>query len=70
MRVNKWISEECTKKLKINNSVPPRFCGLLKVHKQNFQLCPIVSCINSPSYNLAKFLVPIIGTSIAKNRLM
>lgn len=38
--------------------------GLPKIHKDNIPLRPIVSCINSPTYNLSKFLSDIIYRSI------
>ena len=42
-------------------SRPPMIYGLPKVHKDNIPLRPIVSCIGSPTYRLAKHLVHIIG---------
>ena len=39
----------------------PRFYGLPKVHKANVPLRPIVSFVNSPTYNLSKFLCKIIS---------
>ncbi|XP_020295119.1 uncharacterized protein LOC109860447 [Pseudomyrmex gracilis] len=39
------------------NAVPPRLYGLPKIHKNNIPLRPIVSAINSPTYDLARFLV-------------
>ena len=40
-----------------SGSQPSRLYGLPKTHKANVPLRPIVSCIGSYSYNLAKFLV-------------
>lgn len=34
---------------------------LRKTHKNNLALIPIVSCINSPTYNLAKFINEILA---------
>ena len=45
------------------NKVNVRYC-LPKVHKPNIPLRPIISSINTASYNLAKFLVPYL-TSIS-----
>ena len=45
----------------------PRFYGLPKVHKVSVLLRPIVSFINSPMYNLSKFLSRIL-TSLLVNR--
>ena len=41
--------------------VIPRFYGLPKVHKVSVPLRPIVSFINSPTYNLSKFLSRILS---------
>ncbi|KAG0425394.1 hypothetical protein DMUE_6035, partial [Dictyocoela muelleri] len=40
--------------------IPDVLYGLPKIHKPNIPLRPIISAINSPNYNLAKFLVPIL----------
>ena len=37
-------------------SKPPRLYGLPKIHKANVPLRPIVACINSPCYNLSKYV--------------
>ena len=42
-------------------SRPPMIYGLPKVHNDNIPLRPIVSCIGSPTYHLAKHLVHVIG---------
>jgi hypothetical protein len=48
--------------------VVPRIYGVLKTHKMNMPLRPIVHCISSPNYGLAEHLVgllkPQIGNSI------
>ncbi|KAJ8019710.1 hypothetical protein HOLleu_41397 [Holothuria leucospilota] len=55
------------------NSLSPRIYGLPKVHKEGIPLRPIVSSINSPSYNLARDLADILtplsgkGMSYIKN---
>ncbi|XP_072051644.1 uncharacterized protein [Amphiura filiformis] len=53
-------------KLSPSESVP-RFYGLPKIHKQNVPLRPIVSCISSVTYNLAKHLAGIIGPLVGKS---
>ncbi|CAG5076797.1 Protein of unknown function [Cotesia congregata] len=62
----KQVDEFIGKSLKANNTVPPKIYGLRKVHKQGCKLRPVVSCINSPCYNLArhlhKLLIPLIDT--------
>ena len=46
-------------------SRPEILCGSAKVHKHIIDNCPsfwpILSAINTPTYNLAKFLVPILS---------
>ena len=46
---------------------PPKLYGLPKIHKSNIPLRPIVSQINSPTYNLAKHvagvLQPLVGNT-------
>lgn len=60
------INEHTKKSLKKYNSVPPLLYGLRKTHKNILALRPVVSCINSPTYNLAKFihniLMPVAST--------
>lgn len=54
------------KYLKTHNGLPPRLYGLRKVHKPGCKLRPVVSCIKSPCYKLAKFLhrilTPLVDT--------
>ena len=45
-----------------SKGVIPRFYGLPKVHKVSVPLRPIVSFINSPTYNLSKFLSRILSS--------
>ena len=53
--------------LHCSKGVIPRFYGLPKVHKVSVPLRPIVSFINSPTYNLSKFLSRILS-SLLVNR--
>ena len=46
--------------LRCSKAVMPRFYGLPKIHKVNVPLRPIVSFVNSPTYNISKFLSKII----------
>ena len=46
--------------LHCSKAVMPRFYGSPKIHKVNVPLRPIVSFVNSPSYNISKFLSIII----------
>lgn len=47
-------------KLKTNIATAPRIYGLPKIHKEDFPLRPICSFINSPSYELCKYLTNIL----------
>lgn len=66
------VLRELVKKNKMNDALynklrpsgcqPPRIYGLPKVHKPEVPLRPIVSCINSPTYQLAKHIAsPLTG---------
>jgi hypothetical protein len=48
------IPEEVAKKLIPHASAPPWLYGLPKIHKKDVPLRPIVNCIASPTYALAK----------------
>ena len=50
-----------------SKGVIPRFYGLPKIHKVSVPFRPIVSFINSPTYNLSKFLSRILS-SLLVNR--
>ena len=54
-------------KLKPSLSRAPRFYGLPKIHKPDNPLRPIVSAIDSPTYNLAKFVTSIISPLMGNN---
>jgi hypothetical protein len=61
------LSEETAKKVIPHTSIPPRLYGLPKIHKKCVPLRPIVNCIASPTYSLAKHLTvtlnPFVGHS-------
>ena len=57
---SKVISNELFSKLAPTGPRPGILYGLPKVHKPNIPLRPIVSSINSHSFNIAKFLVPLL----------
>ena len=48
-------------KLKPTASKPPKLYGLPKIHKPHVPLRPIVSCIGSPPYHLAKHVRSLIS---------
>lgn len=55
-------------KLTTRIATTPRIYGLPKIHKKETPLRPICSSINSPSYNLCKYLVDILK-NLTKNSL-
>lgn len=60
------ISLRHTYELKLRNGHPPKIYGLPKIHKQGTPLRPIVSCIQSPYYNLQKFLANVLQNIVGK----
>ena len=62
------IPEDTAKKLSSHGTMPPRLCGLLKIHKADVPLRLIVNRISSPTYGLAKHLAghlkPLTGNSV------
>ena len=58
------ISEETRRSLKPVGTRPGIMYGLCKVHKDIIDSCPpfrpVLSAINTPTYKLAKFLVPVL----------
>ena len=61
------ISQQTYRYFHSTDSIAPRFYGLPKIHKTGFPFRPIVSFINSPIYNLSKFiavlLTPLVGAN-------
>jgi len=55
-RTKGYIDQPMYKKLYIFDGDLPRSYGLIKVHKEGYPLRMIVSCINSPFFNLVTFL--------------
>ncbi|XP_044744802.1 uncharacterized protein LOC123306745 isoform X2 [Coccinella septempunctata] len=55
------VSEIEGKRLRKYNSVPPKIYGLVKIHKTGNPLRPVVSCCNSPTYNISKFLCTVLS---------
>lgn len=63
----KLISEKESKLLTIHNAITPKIYGLPKLHKHNIPLRPIVSSIQSPFYNLSKYLSACISNIVGNN---
>lgn len=49
---NRLTAETCT---------PPRIYGTVKLHKQGMPIRPVMSTVNSPTYNLSKYLNEILS---------
>ena len=47
-------------RLHSTDATPASFYGLPKIHKPGIPLRPITSCINSPTYNVSRYLVSIL----------
>ena len=56
----KNYDSEVIRKLIPSGSTPGRIYGLVKVHKNNYPLRPVISMIDSPEYELAKFMDSLI----------
>lgn len=55
--VTKWKAEY----LKNHNSLPPKAYGLKKTHKEGKKYRPVICNIDSPTYNLSKFVHGILA---------
>ncbi|XP_044754491.1 uncharacterized protein LOC123313604 [Coccinella septempunctata] len=55
-----FINDREAKSMKQYNSLPPKIYGLVKIHKSNRPLRPVISCCNSPTFNISKFLVGVL----------
>jgi len=64
---NKKLTETEAKKLTIHNAVTPKIYGLPKLHKPNIPLRPITSSVQSPFYNLSKYLSNCLSKITGKN---
>lgn len=66
LKNNNFISEDIAKKLTKYNSTTPKLYTLPKVHKPDVPVRPIVSSINSITYNLSHHLAEILASSFAE----
>ena len=55
------ISETLYNSLFVSGSLPGILYGLPKVHKTGTPIRPIFAACNTPSYNISKFLVPVLS---------
>ncbi|XP_044745299.1 uncharacterized protein LOC123307147 [Coccinella septempunctata] len=55
-----FINDREAKSMKQYNSLPPKIYGLVKIHKSNRPLRPVISCCNSPTFDISKFLVSVL----------
>jgi len=66
LKDNAALSEEDYKILRSSTSSTPLFYALIKIHKENYPIRPIVSFIDSPTYNLSRHLSKIL-TSVTNH---
>ena len=66
------ISEEMYKLLCSSDGLAPRLYGLPKIHKEGVPLQPIVSFVNSPTYNVSRYLArvlsPVVGNTVKNSQ--
>ena len=55
------ISNEEYNQLTPTGTTPGILYGLPKVHKENYPMRPILSAINTHTYNMSKFIIPLIS---------
>jgi hypothetical protein len=67
LKRNGKFSDSTYYNLRSTDAVTPRIYGLIKVHKENFPLRPIVSFVGSATYNLSKHLGKILSPLVGKN---
>ena len=59
-----YITKEKRLYITPKSTAPPQHYGLPKIHKDNIPLTPIVSAINSPTYQLSKELARILTPTL------
>lgn len=59
-----YITNIQRKKMKKSDTVVPKLYGMRKTHKSIVAMRPVVSCINSPSYDVAKLVHVILSNYI------
>ena len=68
--IKKYVPKEKHSELIPSGSQPGKLYGLCKVHKKDFPMRPIVSMINTPEYELAKYLDNFIKPNIPKKYML
>ena len=62
-----YLSENIQRKVLItSNTLLARIYGLSKIHKDNYPLRPLVSCVNCPTYNMCRIFNNILNYSLPK----
>ena len=54
--IKSLVDEKTYYKIYPRGSQPGKLYGVVKTHKQNYPMRPVLSAINTPEYNLAKWL--------------
>ena len=62
----KLIDQDTKTSLMTYNAITPKIYFLPKIHKQNTPYRPIVSCIDSPTYKLSKYLANILSNVVGE----
>ena len=68
--IRRYFPEEDRKRLMESGTQPGKLYGLCKVHKDNYPMRPVVSMINTPEYNLSKYLDAYIKPNIPKRYML
>lgn len=55
------ITKQQLTRFKCHNAVSPKLYCLRKTHKDGLHLRPVVSCVSSPGYNIAKYLHSVLN---------
>ena len=67
LKLNIIDSEQCYKFLS-SNSITPRIYGLVKIHKPDYNICPIVSYVGSPLYKLSSVCAGFLNSVLTESK--
>ena len=70
LKQSRFLSEAIYKKIRPYHKQPPRISVLLKIHKTDVPLRPIVSCINTFAYDLSAYLANILSPLTGKSEFV